>query len=171
MLEEAARLYSSSVKSLSMSSGVHDAREGLARCRKLIDDALCELKKPALSNWNFVSDNPFCRLVETRPLQDVADMLTAADAVIAAKIKELEELGAGQGLRVYKGDDCVRELKGRLFELGHEWFGREVGGPTGPLITFVRLALLPILKDATPDSDTLRQFAKEHKTDWLEGGE
>jgi hypothetical protein len=169
ILEATARTYFSSVKSSSISSSVSDTRKGLDKCLAQIDDLLRELKKPALLNWNFISDSndPFCRILKTEPLRDVADTLTAVRKRIVAETKELQEFGAGQTLRAYNAYDCVREFKGRVFEIGHEAFGRKVGGERGPLITFVYQALLPVLKDATPDFDAFRKFARERKKDWL----
>src|SRR5262245_57076559 len=72
-LETAARIYFSSLKSCSLSPSITDATEGLDKCRAHIDNLLRELKKPALSNWNFISDSndPFCRILKPGPLRDV----------------------------------------------------------------------------------------------------
>ena len=52
----------------------------------------------------------------------------------------------------------MTELKEALLEIGQGLLGQSVGGSDGPLLTFLKLALDPILGAATPDGEALRTF-------------
>jgi hypothetical protein len=93
---------------------------------------------------------------------DLIEQLADVRAKVTADAEGLQELAAEQKIRAYRKDDCIAELKGRLLEIGQNLFGPQVGGNDGPLITFLQLALQPILGDATPDADALRAFARRH---------
>jgi hypothetical protein len=89
--------------------------------------------------------------------------LTALRDKLAAAAANLREFTTGQRLRVYNLRDCVAEFKGIMLEIGQKLLGsQKIGRSDGPLITFLYLALLLVLGNATPDADALRVFAQRH---------
>ena len=168
-LELAARVYYWSMELLSIEVySPMDTIEGLAECSKLIDKLIRKLKTPALWNWNFVSDaaDPWCRSIKSelpKLLGDLIEQLTAAGNKATADATALQEFTAGQKIRVYRKNDCVTELKEALLEIGQGLLGQSVGGSDGPLLTFLKLALDPILGAATPDGEALRTFARKRR--------
>lgn len=166
-LEEAARIYTWNAESRSSKAcSPADTIAGLIECAELINALLRKLNNHELFNWNFISDStdPWCRSIkrETLKFDDLIEQLTDVRAKVTADAKGLREFAAGQKIRAYREDDCIAELKGRLLEIGQNLFGPQVGRSDGPLITFLQLALQPILGDATPDADALRIFARRH---------
>jgi hypothetical protein len=127
-----------------------DTIKELVECSKLIDTLIRKLKNPALWNWNFISDStdPWCRSIkrESPKLRgNLIEQLTGARDKAAADAATLQEFATGQKIRAYRKDDCVTELKEALLEIGQGLLGQSVGGSDGPLLTFLRLALEPIL--------------------------
>jgi hypothetical protein len=50
-----------------------------------------------------------------------------------------------------------------MIKIGQDLIGsEEIGYDEGPLLTFVHLALLPVLGAGTPDNGALRKFANRH---------
>jgi hypothetical protein len=168
-IELAARAYYWSMESPSIKAySPRDTIKGLAGCGKLIDALIRKLKTPALWNWNFVSDStdPWCRSIKSespKSLGGLIEQLTAARDKATADAAELRTFAAGQKIRAYRQDDCLIELKGRILGIGQDYLGRQVGSSDGPLITFLGLALEPILGAATPDGEALRAFARERQ--------
>ena len=74
-------------------------------------------------------------------------------AKVTGDAEDLRKFAAGQKLRGFRAPDCVAELKEGLLEIGQNLFGPRVGRNDGPLITFLLLALQPVLGDATPDTE------------------
>jgi hypothetical protein len=145
-----------------------DTIKGLAECSKLIDLLIRKLKTPALWNWNFVSDStdPWCRSIKSespRFLGNLIEQLNAARDKATADAAELRAFAAGKKIRTYREDDCLIELKERILEIGQDYVGRQIGSSDGPLITFLGLALEPILGAATPNGEALRAFARERQ--------
>jgi hypothetical protein len=168
-IEEAARIYTWNEESPSSKAcSPADTIAGLVECAELINALLRKLNNHELFNWNFISDStdPWCRSIkrETLKFDDLIEQLADVRAKVTADAKGLQELAAEQKIRAYRKDDCIAELKGRLLEIGQNLFGPQVGGSDGPLITFLQLALRPILGEATPDADALRAFARRHTT-------
>jgi hypothetical protein len=166
-LEEAAKIYTWSAESRSSKAcSPGDTIAGLIECAELINALLRKLNNHALFNWNFISDSmdPWCRSIkcETLKFGDLIEQLTDVRAKVTVDAEGLRRFAAGQKLRAYREDDCIAELKGRLQEIGQNLFGPQVGRNDGPLITFLQLALQPVLGDATPDADALRTFARRH---------
>ena len=135
-------------------------------CAELINALLRKLNNPALFNWNLsrTLTDPWCRSIkcETLKFGDLIEQLTDLRAKVAVDAEGLRKFAVGQKLRAYRQDDCVAEFKEGLLEIGQNLFGPQVGRNDGPLITFLQLALQPVLGDATPDADALRTFARRH---------
>ena len=166
-LESAARAYTWSAELLSNKAySPGDTIKGLIECAELINALLRKLNNPALFNWNFISDStdPWSRSIkcETLKFGDLIEQLTDLRAKVAVDAEGLRKFAVGQKLRAYRQDDCVAEFKEGLLEIGQNLFGPQVGRNDGPLITFLQLALQPVLGDATPDADALRTFARRH---------
>lgn len=139
-----------------------DTIDQLTKRIELIDDLCHELRKP--TNWDFTSDtkNPWRRLVKSEPSR-FGDLIGALET--ARKQTEIDvaglrrELAGEPKMRARIDVDCEGELKGRLLDIGRSLFGQQIGNPEGPLVTFLHLALTPVLGEATPDKNALRTWA------------
>ena len=166
-LESAARAYAWNAELVSNEAySPGDTIKGLMECAELITALLRKLNNRALFNWNFISNStePWSRSIkgETLRFGYLIEPLTELRAKAAVDAEGLQKFAVGQKLRAYRQDDCVAEFKEGLLEIGQDLFGPQVGRNDGPLITFLQLALQPVLGDATPDPDALRTFARRH---------
>jgi hypothetical protein len=164
-LETAARAYTWSTRSLTVESSYSpgDTLVGLDETRKLIDVLVRKLNTLALFNWNVISDSTGCLLIKYESPTELIGKLTALRDKLVADAEGLRKFITGQRVRVYNVRDCTAEFKGIMLEIGQKLLGsQKIGRSDGPLITFLHLALLPVLGDATPDADALRVFARRH---------
>jgi hypothetical protein len=167
-LERVASAYDWSVGLLSIKPhSPKDTIAGLFECEKLINALLRKLNTPALFNWNFISDSsdPSCRSIKRespKKFRNLIEGLTAAREKLRGDAAELQKFAAGHRLRAYAKDDCVAEFKTGVLVIAQGLFGEQVGRSDGPVITFLQLALQPVLGDATPNADALRAFARRH---------
>jgi hypothetical protein len=123
---------------------------------KLIDALLQKLNLP---DWRFISAST--GLFGYDSPSNLIGGLPALRDELAARADDLRESFTDQRPRSYNEHDCAAVLKEIMFAIGQDLLG-SVAQSRAPIIEFVRLALLPVLGDATPNGEALRKFAEDH---------
>jgi hypothetical protein len=155
-LEIMLRTYAKACSQLELSPSPSEVIAALEEIRASIKELL--RKFSVLPEQNFISD-------AGELLFDAgswaAAPLTPLLEEVEARADALRELGRAHvhGTR----GDYEAELKRVLFRIGEDLLGWEISR-TGPLVTFVRLALRPVLGNKTPNNDALFQFAIRERT-------
>lgn len=165
-LEITARTYTWSVRSLieEPSYSLGDVLVWHDQTCKLIDDLIKRLN--TAPDWRFISapsiSAPSGRLSIRYESPRTEELITLRNK-FAADADDLRKLFADQRVHAYDERDSLAELKVTMIKIGQDLIGsEEIGYDEGPLLTFVHLALLPVLGAGTPDNGALRKFANRH---------
>jgi hypothetical protein len=122
------------------------------------------LTSPELcGSWDFSSSDGLRRAikVEAPPPEHLIRELSELQDTVEADVRELQEVVGGAKMHAFGADDCRANLIGQVLAAGHQLLGlKKVGHENGPLVTFLRLALEPVLGRATPSTTALRTFAR-----------
>jgi hypothetical protein len=156
VLESAAKLYER--WAADPEAGPRKTLEALAGCVATLDKLRGQLTDPSLLNWSVVSAAGWSFKAES-PEQSLAQKLAEQRNRFEADIEELQILVRGTREKKAPAKTwLVRTLAG----VGHWLFGAGVvGREDGPLVTFLQLALEPVLGNATPPAATLRTIARQ----------
>ena len=143
-------------------AGACETRAELMKYRSIIDDLVKNcLQKPELFKFDFVSATGIFSKSERKPPPSLINELTAErdkfDEVIADLKKFIDD---GGKIHSVSKDDYRINVQGLILELGRNLFGSSVGNEKGPLVTFLELALRPILGQETPTPQALKKFAQ-----------
>jgi hypothetical protein len=122
------------------------------------------LTDPALLNWDVASSDGLRGAVKAespKRLQHLARELAELQNELETDARELQGVFDG-AKKTYAANvnDHEAWLVGVILDVGHRLFGPQVGHENGPLVTFLRLALEPVLGKATPSAATLRTLAR-----------
>jgi hypothetical protein len=144
-----------------------DTLKMLTGCAATIRTLRSYLTNPALLNWDFVSSDGLRRTTKSEaPRQRLLEELAKLQNEKEADARELQEaLGSA---KAHAGDasDSRAMLMGLVLDVGRQIFGPNVGRADGPLVTFLRLSLEPVLGEDTPSAETLRTFARRGGGGW-----
>jgi hypothetical protein len=136
----------------------------LDKCATAIRTLRKCLTSPELcGSWDFSSSDGLRRAIkaEAPPPQDLIQELSKLQDTVEVDVRELQEVVGGAKMHTFDADDCQTNLIGQVLAVGHQLLGLEkVGHEKGPLVTFLRLALEPVLGRATPSETALRTFAR-----------
>ena len=119
------------------------------------------LLNPELQAWDFISGSGMaCKDELPAASARLVRELELVRAELAEDAKTLHKIAAGKEAHAFGPDDHRRLLIKNMQVIGHNLFGPEIGGEDGPLMTFLRLTLQPVLGDATPNRATMRTIAR-----------
>jgi hypothetical protein len=146
----------------------------LTRCATTINKLRDYLRDPGLLNWDVVSSDGSRRAIKaelperlkhlTPQLAELQNELTRQLAELQneleAEARKLQVVLNGAKLHAADINDSNAWLEGMILDIGHRLLGPQVGRADGPLVTFLQLALTPVLGEATPPRETLRTTAR-----------
>jgi hypothetical protein len=116
----------------------------------LTDPELLSWGAASMAGWSFKAESP-------ERLEHLARGLAELQNELETDARELRNILSG-ARKTYALDPEVW-LVGMVLNIGHRLFP-QVGHEDGPLITFLRLALEPVLGGAAPPATTLRSVAR-----------
>ena len=135
----------------------------LTRCATTINKLRDYLRDPALLNWDVVSSDGSRRAIKAETperLEHLTRELAELQNKLETDARELQVVLNGAKLHAADVNDSNAWLEGVILDIGHRLFGPQVGRADGPLVTFLQLALTPVLGEATPPRETLRTIAR-----------
>lgn len=158
-LELAALAYDPSA--VESGAGASETIKKLDQYRSTIDDLLKNcLQKRELFEFDFVSATGVFTKRKRKPPASLIKELTTLRDEFDKDIAELKKFSGGGKTHSASKDDYRIPVQGLILELGGKILGPSVGNENGPLVTFMRLALHPILGKDTPTAQSLRKFAQ-----------
>jgi hypothetical protein len=122
------------------------------------------LQDPQFSNYSFTSEDGQSQVeqmeISSRTRRQLVDALIVERDELDKKIKMLQEFMAGKRIRAETtAVDFNRDFLRRLITVAHAVLGPSPGYDDGPLVRFVQVAALPVLR-FEPDNERLRSLAR-----------
>ena len=163
-LESAAETYKMwTVQPQNSSVPARNNLDKLTRCATTINKLRDCLRDPALLHWDVVSSDGSRRAIKAESperLEHLTRELAELQNKLETDARELQVVLNGAKLHAVDVNDYNAWLEGMILDIGHRLFGPQVGRADGPLVTFLQLALTPVLGEATPPRETLRTNAR-----------
>ena len=164
-LEGAAIAYDLSIEEVAATLSARETLGELVKYRSMIEDLLQNcLQRRELFEWDFISTTGSRfgkseRLSLGPTIEGLSSVRDRFTADIADLTRYVEEAEGQKTYAVDKADYRV-PVQAIVLDIGRQIFGPAVGNTKGPLITFMRLALEPILGEDTPTPGALQKFAQ-----------